>query len=140
MAALHDVLQEAPAPPVLRPLPTPRVLVVEDDAAAGQLLEAAFKQSGFSVTKARSVAAALQALTLGPFAACVIAVHLPDGTGLDLLRSLRTTDASLPVVMLSGVRQDSLVAATMQLGAKAYVTKPFSPTKLIEMVRQWTSG
>lgn len=140
MAVLHDVLQGVPALPVIRPLPTPRVLVVEDDAAVGQLLEAAFKLSGFSVTKSRSVAAALRALTLGPFAACVIAVHLPDGSGLELLRSLRTTDANLPVVMLSGVRQDALIAATMQLGAKAYVTKPFSPTKLTEMVRQWTSG
>lgn len=137
MAVLQRVLKQVPAPPGTRALPTLRVLVVEDDAAVDRLLGVAFEQAGFAVTKARSVAAARTALTLVPFDACVIDMHLPDGTGLELLRALRTMNADLPVVMLSGVRQDALIATTMRLGAKAYVTKPFSPTKLTAIVRQW---
>lgn len=138
MTVTQQVLEAVPAPSAVRPSQVQRILVVEDDAAVGQILSVAFEQAGFAVTKTRSVAAAQTALTLVPFDACVIDMHLPDGTGLDLLGSLRSTNADLPVVMLSGVRQDALIEATMKLGAKAYVTKPFSPAKLTAIVRQWT--
>lgn len=138
MTVTQQVLDEVQASSAIRPSQVQRILVVEDDAAVSQILGVTLEQAGFAVTKARSVAAAQTALTLVPFDACVVDMHLPDGTGLDLLGSLRTTNADLPVVMLSGVRQNTLIDATMKLGAKAYVTKPFSPAKLTSIVRQWT--
>jgi len=62
-------------------------------------------------------------------------LHLPDGSGLDLLRDLRQEDgtATLPVLVLTAEGEDRVLREARRLGA-ALVTKPFSPTKLSQRI------
>jgi DNA-binding response OmpR family regulator len=117
------------------------LLIVEDDPAVQQILGITLEMAGYRATTAGTVAAALAALATSTFAAAVVDVHLPDGTGFEVLTYLREMQGSnLPVVMLSGVRQHALIENAMDRGANAYVIKPFSPSNLTEVMRQWTAN
>ncbi len=66
-----------------------------------------------------------------PFDAMLLDLHLPDGSGLDLLRELRATAAtrSFPVIVLTAEGEDRILSEAEGLGA-GLLTKPFSPSKL----------
>src|SRR6266705_2244573 len=67
----------------------------------------------------------------GPPDGLLLDLHLPDGSGLDLLRELRSAAATraLPVMVLTAEGEERVLAEAERLGA-ALLTKPFSPTKL----------
>jgi two-component system catabolic regulation response regulator CreB len=62
-------------------------------------------------------------------------LHLPDGSGVDLLREVRgrPATASMPVLVLTAEGEERVLAEVRQLGA-ATITKPFSPSKLTTQV------
>jgi DNA-binding response OmpR family regulator len=62
-------------------------------------------------------------------------LHLPDGSGLDLLRDLRSQGCTsrLPVLVLTAEGEDRILREARRLGA-GLVTKPFSPTKLTQRI------
>jgi len=70
-----------------------------------------------------------------PVDALLLDLHLPDGSGLDLLRDLRGAAAtrSLPVIVLTAEGEDRVLDEAEQLGS-ALLTKPFSPTKLVARI------
>ncbi|GAB5603824.1 hypothetical protein FJNA_23500 [Thermus sp. FJN-A] len=109
-----------------------RVLVVEDDPAVAQVLELALKRAGYGVLVARDFLSGKRALEEGTYEAVVLDLNLPGGFGLDLLRHLRQElGRSVPVVVLSGLRQEHHVLEALRLGAQDYLTKPFSPKELV---------
>ena len=61
-------------------------------------------------------------------------VILPDNTGLDVLKSLRQLQPSAKVVMCSAVGQEVIVTEAIENGALAYIVKPFSEEKVLEIV------
>ena len=61
-------------------------------------------------------------------------VILPDNTGLDVLKSLRQTQPNAKVVMCSAVGQEIIVTEAIENGAMAYIVKPFSEEKVLEIV------
>ena len=64
-------------------------------------------------------------------------LNLPDGNGLDFLRDIRRDlGTALPVLVLTGMRQEDAVVRGLELGADDYVTKPFSPPELLARVRR----
>src|SRR5437762_8627417 len=73
--------------------------------------------------------------TAPPADALLLDLHLPDGSGLDLLRDLRKQvgTARLPVVVLTAEGEDRVLREARRLGA-TLVTKPFSPTKLSQRI------
>jgi DNA-binding response OmpR family regulator len=114
--------------------PSPRhLLVVDDEPHIGLLLRPHFERLGYRVSLARTLAAARDALASGsaPPDGVLLDLHLPDGSGLDLLRELRDTarTRALPVVVLTAEGEERVLAEAERLGA-ALLTKPFSPTKL----------
>src|SRR5438132_771317 len=67
----------------------------------------------------------------GPFDAMLLDLHLPDGSGLELLRELRSAAATraFPVIVLTAEGEDRILGEAEGLGA-GLLTKPFSPSKL----------
>jgi DNA-binding NtrC family response regulator len=61
---------------------------------------------------------------------------LPDATGLALLSTLRAIDASVPCIVLTGHACVDLAVRAMKLGAADFLSKPITPTALIDMVRR----
>ena len=117
--------------------PPRHLLVVDDEPHIGLVLRPFLEERGYRVTYARSLAEARKTLAAASSApdGLLLDLHLPDGSGLDLLRELRGQDATarLPVLVLTAEGEERVLREARRLGA-ALVTKPFSPTKLSQRV------
>ena len=114
-----------------------RLLVVDDEPHIGLLLRLKLEARGYELRLARSLfeARAVLAAEAERPDAILLDLHLPDGSGVDLLRELRgrPATAALPVMVLTAEGEERVLAEARRLGA-ATITKPFSPTKLTEQV------
>lgn len=121
-----------PAPPAPRHL-----LLVDDEPHIGMLLRPHLEDLGYRVSLARTLGGARSALAPGldPVDAVLLDLHLPDGSGLDLLRELRdaTATRALPVMVLTAVGEERVLDVARHLDA-TLITKPFSPTKLTAQI------
>ena len=107
-----------------------RVLVCDDELQILRALKIVLRDAGFEVVATASAADALDAAALKPPDAAIIDLLLPDGTGVDVCRTLREwTDA--PIVVLSAVGDEDAKVAALEAGADDYVTKPFGPRELV---------
>ncbi len=115
------------------------LLVIDDEPHIWHLLELSFTSMGFTVHVAPSLAVARTYLASGvPFAAVLLDLGLPDGSGLDLLRAWDRRPPA-PVLVLTGEIEDRILDEVRELGA-AVLTKPFSPSKLAARVARLAGG
>ncbi len=107
------------------------VAVVEDDLALGQLIVDVLEGAQLSARWFKRGQDFLRAC-LGPqaFAAALLDMRLPDMTGLRVLQSM-PTESSPPVMMLTGMTEESGLVAAFELGVHDYLFKPFRPAELI---------
>jgi two-component system KDP operon response regulator KdpE len=113
---------------------SPRILVVDDEPQFLRALTTNLRGAGYEVATAATAEQALAAAGLQPPDAVVLDLLLPDGTGTDVLRELRTwSDA--PVVLVSAVGDEAEKIAALDAGADDYVTKPFAPGELLARLR-----
>ncbi len=122
------------SPPPGRPR---RLLIVDDEPHIGLLLRPYFEAMGYDMGVARTLAEARAALADRGAApsGLLLDLHLPDGSGLELLRDLRAQQRTrhLPVIVLTAEGEEKVLAEVQRLGA-ALLTKPFSPKKLTAQV------
>jgi signal transduction histidine kinase len=115
-----------------------RLLVVDDDADARDLLATLLEEVGAQVTTAASASEAMAAFAAGPFDILVSDLGMPDEDGLSLLRNLRAHDrgrgGSLVAVALSGYGSSEDVALSRSTGFAAHVVKPFESSELIALL------
>ena len=111
-----------------------RILVVEDDAAVRRLVVTTLEVHGYAVSAAKSVAQALLELSTHPPDLTILDLGLPDGDGVDVIRTLREWSA-LPVIVLSARLEDADKVAALDVGADDYLVKPFSVEELLARVR-----
>ena len=112
-----------------------RVLVVEDDALLGDAIQAGLKQSGFAVDWIKDGVSAEQALTTEPYAAVVLDLGLPRLSGLEVLRRLRSRNASTPVLILTAMDSVDDRIKGLDAGADDYLIKPFDMGELAARLR-----
>ena len=111
-----------------------RVLVVDDEPQILRALGTTLRGAGFDVDTADTAERALAAAAAHPPAAVILDLVLPDGSGTDVCRELRTwTEA--PVIVLSAVGEEREKIAALDAGADDYVTKPFSVDELLARLR-----
>ena len=118
--------------------PMPRVLVVDDDPQVLKLLRVNFELEGYDVMTATNGEEALELVGRDTPDAVVCDVMMPGIDGLEVVRRLRAQPdtVALPLVVVSAKAQQADVRAGLALGADAYVTKPFDPSELLEVVAQ----
>ncbi len=106
-----------------------RVLLVEDEALLLRLLEQFLAQCGFEIAAFARGRPALAAFQRQPeaYQAAVIDLTLPDITGADLLRSLRSKKPGLPAVLCSGFPEPPPEASQPRT---RFLQKPFLPQEL----------
>ena len=115
----------------------PSVLVVDDDSQILRALELTFRGAGYAVHTAASVSAALiEAVSRKPDA-IVLDLVLPDGSGVDVCREVRSW-SDVPILVLSAVGDEGEKVAALDAGADDYVTKPFGVPELLARVRALT--
>lgn len=115
-----------------------RVLVADDDEITRRVLATVLDLEAFEVTLVEDGDAALSAMLQAPPDVAVLDHRMPGRTGLEVLAALRADErtATLPVVLLSGVERAELPGDPIESGASAFVSKPFSPLHLIEVLEQ----
>ncbi|MFG6462426.1 PleD family two-component system response regulator [Roseateles sp. DXS20W] len=118
----------------------PRVLVVDDNPDASEVLALLIELEGFAAATARTLAQAREAVTQRPPQLVFLDVNLPDGSGLDLLAPMKADPrtAGARVVMLSGLIDDRVREQALRLGASDYIVKPLGHeqlTALLDAVR-----
>lgn len=101
----------------------PRVLVVDDSAGVRQLLAATLTGAGFEVEVASNAREAMTAVTGDGFAAMVVDYSMPRSNGVELVRSMRSADVDIPIVMVSGVATAEEKEAAWAVGVDAYLDK-----------------
>ncbi|MGH1571095.1 response regulator [Methylobacterium sp. P31] len=112
-----------------------RILVVEDDPIISDGLRAGLAMGGATVDCVATCADADAALAASRFGAIVLDLMLPDGSGLEVLRSLRGRGDRTPVVLLTA--RDAVVdrIAGLDCGADDYLSKPFDLDELSARIR-----
>jgi two-component system, OmpR family, phosphate regulon response regulator PhoB len=111
------------------------ILAIEDDWTVRTVLEHTLRSAGYDVDLVPGISDARQLLADGHYDLVLLDLNLPDGNGLDLLHDIRQDlGPGVPVLVLSGLRQEETVVRGLELGADDYVTKPFSPPELLARV------
>ena len=109
-----------------------RFLLIDDDPAVTNVLRLFLEAAGHAVEVTGNVADGKAALQKGGYDAAVLDLNMPDGRGFDVLRYLRgELKSELPVLVLSGQKQEAAVLTALELGASDFVRKPFSPREVV---------
>jgi two-component system KDP operon response regulator KdpE len=111
-----------------------RVLVVDDEPQILRALQTMLRGAGYEVDTAATAEAALATAAAHPPAAVILDLVLPDGSGTDAARELRTWSEA-PIIVLSAVGEEREKIAALDAGADDYVTKPFSVDELLARLR-----
>ena len=105
------------------------LLVIDDELALCQMLSEFFSERGFRVHTAMTIQDGIAQLAKHRPDVLLLDLKLPDGSGLDILSSLKTRFPSLRVVVISGQSDSPTVQAALQRGASDYILKPFDFTR-----------
>lgn len=112
-----------------------RILVAEDDAALGAVLERGLRETGYVVDLVPDGETAATYLRLYQYAAAVIDWRMPKLSGLDLVARLRRAGSVVPVLMLTARDTPSDRIAGLDAGADDYLIKPFDFGELLARLR-----
>jgi DNA-binding response OmpR family regulator len=101
-----------------------RILVVDDERFFREAIRELLEGEGLGVRLAQTAAEALEGAADPQVGVVVLDIQLPDGSGLDVLRTLRARRPELRVVMLSAHTDQEYVLEALRLGACDYLAKP----------------
>lgn len=117
----------------------PRILVADDQPDILQALRLLLRDAGYEVDLVSSVGAVVDRMAHCPYDLLLMDLNYTRDTtsgreGLDLLDQVRTKDASLPVVVMTGWGSIETAVEAMRRGARSFVQKPWDNTTLVEVV------
>jgi DNA-binding response OmpR family regulator len=112
----------------------PHILVIDDDPQIRTLLQEYLAENGLRVSVASTGNQMSQILADEPIDLIVLDLRLAGEDGMAITRSLRD-ESAIPIVMLTGVRDEADRVMSLELGADDYLTKPFSPRELLARIR-----
>ncbi|NLH73846.1 MAG: response regulator transcription factor [Verrucomicrobia bacterium] len=115
-----------------------KILVVDDEPDAVELIEFSLKQAGYDVITAADGAEAVRKAQSFLPNLIVLDLMLPEIDGLEVCRLLRRNQstASIPILMLTAKAAEVDRVVGFELGAEDYVTKPFSPRELVLRIKR----
>jgi DNA-binding NtrC family response regulator len=121
-------------------LPSPRILIADDQADVIEALRLLLKAEGFTIESAASPAGALSALEAREFDVVLIDLNYARDTtsgkeGLDLLSRLQSIDSTLPVVVMTAWGGVDVAVEAMRRGARDFVQKPWENARLLSILR-----
>ena len=123
--------------------PRKRILVADDEPHIRRILARMFEGASFVVDPVPDGASALAALEEGgPYDLVLLDIVMPGPSGLEVLSKIRENPRlrETPVVILTAKGEDADRDEALSLGAIDFITKPFSPKKLLARVQQIVHG
>ena len=113
----------------------PTILIVDDDAAVRGILYDLLSEK-YDCNTASMAEEALQYLEVEKYDAILTDLAMPGLTGVELLKRVQQTDLETPVILISGRGAEQDPEDLIELGAFAYVTKPFNLDEIEEVVER----
>ncbi|TWT47301.1 response regulator [Botrimarina hoheduenensis] len=111
------------------------VMHVDDDQLITRLVAEQLRAAGYESEAVNDPLLALPALVRGQYRIVLMDIHMPQRSGLQLLSEIKTLDAGIQVIMLTGLVNETTVIEAMRQGAEACLFKPLSdPSVLIDAV------
>ena len=111
-----------------------KILVVDDADFMRMMLEDILTHQGHTVLQAKNGQECLDILRDEAVDVCLLDIGMPGMDGIEVLRKIKEGQPGLRVVMLSALSQEKNVKQTLQLGADAFVVKPFQSQRLIDRI------
>ena len=112
------------------------ILIVEDDITFSLMLTTWLGKKGFVVRSSSSVSDAKRRLGEAAFDLVISDLRLPDSDGIDLLKWLKNTHPSLPLIMMTSYAEIQTAVQAMKLGAADYIAKPLNPDELLGKIKE----
>ena len=116
---------------------TPHILVADDERSIRMMLETGLTLNGFHVTLARTGQEALAIAERTEVDAVLSDVYMPDGGGLDLVRSLRVGHPNIPIVLMTAQGSVEAAVEAVAAGASDFIGKPFEIAAVVELLRRF---
>lgn len=112
--------------------PTQKVMIVDDSATIRRFVMYALRARGLHVVTAEDGHDALEKMARTPVDLVITDLNMPKLDGFGLVRRIREDDdlGELPVIILSSLSDDTDVDRGLDLGANAYLTKPFDESRI----------
>jgi two-component system, chemotaxis family, chemotaxis protein CheY len=113
-----------------------RILIVDDSFYMRTMLKNMLTDAGYEVVgEAPNGQTALELAKETNPDLITLDVILPDNTGLDVLKGIKKDQPDMKVIIVSAVGQEVIVNEALEYGALAYIVKPFSEEKVLEVVK-----
>ena len=112
-------------------------MLIEDEPDIRKTLEYNLSREGYGVISTSSLAEGRNSLESNSFSLILLDLMLPDGSGLDLCREIKSDKifSSIPIIILTAKDDEVDKVVGFELGADDYVTKPFSVRELILRIK-----
>jgi two-component system chemotaxis response regulator CheY len=114
------------------------ILVVDDSRVMREMVIACLRGlSGLEFAQAASGLEAIERLSLAPYRAMVLDLNMPDIGGFEVIEFVRCQDKlkQLPILVVTTRGDEGSKSRALELGASAFMTKPFAPEAILEAVR-----
>ncbi len=132
---VDEVVQ--PAAPPQRPSPvrvSGAILVVDDDAIVRAVLRRILQRAGFAVQLAEDGEAGLAALAAQDVAVILLDLTMPGLSGRGLCASIQAAHPGIPLVLMSGFSEESIVKGFAEFTLAGFLQKPFTPGRVLEVI------
>jgi DNA-binding response OmpR family regulator len=119
--------------------PSPRILIIDDEAAIRESLETLLLLEGYVVDLAPEGQSGLRAIDSKNYDLVLLDLALPGQNGLEILARIREKQPNLPVIMITAYGTVNNVVDAMNAGAQNFVQKPWDNEKLLADIRAATA-
>lgn len=113
-----------------------KILVVDDEPVMLDVLSKLLKDDGFEVETASKGKEAVEKIKSNTYQLLIQDIQLPDISGLDVLKQVRTVNEDIPVIMVTAYGSIDTAIQAMKLGAREYLTKPFDNDEVLLQVHR----
>ena len=112
------------------------ILVCEDNIMTQRTIEFSLKKEGYTVYKAGDGFQGIRILGEEKIDLVITDINMPYTKGLELIRHINTQmETKIPVIVISVITNEETRTHAMELGAQGYLTKPFDPKVMMELVK-----
>jgi len=111
------------------------IYFVEDDQSIGYIIEKTIEHAGYKGFGFKKIEDFKQAYNKQIPDMILLDIMLPDGSGLDLLKSIRKSNKDVPIMMISALQNEMDKVIALDLGADDYMTKPFGVLEMTSRIQ-----
>ena len=112
------------------------LLIIDDEPALREVLAASLARAGYTVEQASNVREAQARLARGDVDIAICDIKMPDGNGIDLLKSVRTSGIDTPFLIITAFASVETAVEALRAGAADFITKPVRNEEMLHRVAQ----